>query len=49
MALRDLVDFYASSHPKVEKGDHGTSSSSYSIGHKFSKPTGVDNKEVLDF
>jgi len=49
VALRDLVDFYTSSHPKAKKVDHGTSSSSYSIGDKVSKPTGVDNEELLDF
>jgi len=49
VVLRNLVDFYVSSHPKAKKVDHGTSSSSYNIGDKFSKPTGVDIEEVLDF
>ena len=49
VSLRDLVDFYAFSHPKAKKVDHGVSSSSCSIGDKFTKPSGVDNEEVLDF
>jgi len=43
------VDFYVFSHPKAKKVDRATSSSSYSIGDKFLKPTGVDNEKVLDF
>ena len=49
VALCDLVDLYASSHPKAKQVDYGASSSSCSIGDKFTKPTTINNEEVLDF
>ncbi|KAJ8420406.1 hypothetical protein Cgig2_020750 [Carnegiea gigantea] len=47
VALRNLVDFYASYQPKAKKVDHVTFSCS--VGDKFTKLMGIDNEEVLDF